>query len=405
MSSRQRADRTPPTAGARRRPRAAWAVVLAATVLGCGAPRAPVAEPRAPRYVFAWPFVETEGLAPRGGTTQGAPVTLAIDPADAWRTLRADGLAPAARDRAAILAMAGDYRTSFDFLETVVFEPPYRPAQPYRSWATERVYVVEDRDDFVSLQHVLVMVFVDEDGRRQGPFVQKHWRQDWRYEPRSVVEYVGRRQWRRRDLAPDERRGAWSQSVYQVDDSPRYASVGRWRHERSFSAWTGDPTGRPLPRREHTVRKDYDLLTAVNRHTILPHGWVHEEDNLKRVLPDAAGGAVRTKAREIGVNRYDRIRGFDFSAADAYWRATGPLWAVVRRAWAERLAGTAALRVATACAGTPSFVLLFEYAARLEGGEAPASGTMEAFVDDLLDCIVTPAPPPRGRGARRSARP
>jgi hypothetical protein len=185
-----------------------------------------------------------------------------------------------------------------------------------------------------------------------------------------------------------EQRGRWSPTVYQVDDTPRYASIGSWVHEPSFSSWTGSATGRPLPRREHTVRHDYDLLTAVNRHTILSHGWVHEEDNLKQVMSDTTGAAPRTKAREIGVNRYDRIRGFDFSAADAYWRTTGPLWAIVRKAWEDRLADADSLRVVTHCEGTQIFVRLFEYAATLEDGATPSPSAMKAFVDQLVDCVA-----------------
>ncbi|MBM4265895.1 MAG: hypothetical protein FJ144_04675 [Deltaproteobacteria bacterium] len=361
-----------------------WIVAFALGALGCSARQANEPEPTAPRYVFSWPFVDTKDLAPRGGTTRGAPVTLANGPTEDWQKLRQPGLSAFDRDRAAILAMAGDYRASFDFLETVVFAPPYQPAKPYRSWGTERVYVAEDRGDFISLQHVLLMLFVDDDGKVQGPFVQKHWRQDWQWEPKSIHEHAGKEQWKRRDLSASERRGAWSQSVYQVDDSPRYASVGRWEHRPSFSAWTGGRTGRPLPRREHTVRDDYDLLEAVNRHTILPAGWVHEEDNVKVVLEGPGA-----KAREVGVNRYERLSGFDFSVADAYWGSTGPFWVVVREAWAKRLSDSKTLRISTTCEGKPAFEPFFAYAAKLEAGPSPSREEMRTFVDEQLDCIVT----------------
>jgi hypothetical protein len=365
----------------------AWLVTASVAFLGCGArnPPAPTSKAAPSAYVFAWPFIDPSGLAPRGGTTRGGSVTLAPEPSPAWQALQAPGLSPYERDRAAILAMAGDYRTSFDFLETVVFEPPHRPAAPYRSWGTERVYVVEDRGDFISLQHVLEMVVVDDEGRQQGPFVQKHWRQDWQYQPSQLVEYRGRDWWERRALSPEERRGAWSQAVHQVDDTPRYASVGRWEHGPTYSSWTGNRTGRPLPRREHTVRDDYDLLSAVNRHTILPNGWVHEQDNLKVVT----GPPARPKAREVGVDRYELIAGFDFAPADAYWRATGPFWRIVRDAWTARLGAAPALHVSTTCKGTPVFAMFFEYAARLEGDAPPSDAEMRAFVDETLDCVVT----------------
>lgn len=39
--------------------------------------------------------------------------------------------------------------------------------------------------------HILVMRVVDEDGEIQGPFVQKHWREEWRHEAASAHVYRG----------------------------------------------------------------------------------------------------------------------------------------------------------------------------------------------------------------------
>ena len=249
-------------------------VVACALAFGCASQQTltpstpPLAEaPRA--YIFGWSFLAEE-LRPRGGTTTGEAGEIETEPTDAWLRLQSDALAPAERDRAAILAMAGTYRVSFDFLETVVFSAEPAPSRPYRSWATEQVYVLEDADDFVSLQHILVMVYLDSTGAAGEPFVMKHWRQDWQYEPIRVMDFRGGRTWRHRDV--DEAGGVWSQTVYHVDDSPRYATIGRWQHDEDFSIWTGNRTWRPLPRREHSVRDDYDVLESVNRVTVLPTG-------------------------------------------------------------------------------------------------------------------------------------
>jgi hypothetical protein len=355
----------------------------------------------AERYVFAWPFVDAAELEPRGGTTRGPVVDLRAEPTRAWASLQEEGLSEQERDRRAILALAGDHRTSFDFLEVVVFHPPYEPAQPYRSWATERIYVLEDRPDFVSLQHVLVMFHLTADGERQGPFVQKHWRQDWQYEPALVLEYTGDRVWRERAVAPEERAGRWAQSVFHVDDSPRYGSVGKWRHSASASFWTDGGTWRPLPQREHTVRDDYDVLVGTNRLTVQPTGWVHEQDNLKTVLGDAGILAAPSyRAREIGVNRYERIEAFDFSAADDYWQATSTFWAEVRTTWEQRL-GEQPLRVQETCAGIPSFMRLFTFAGALAGGREPNAGEIRSFVHAEIDCIVDPAGTTAAAAAQR----
>ena len=375
--------------------RASVSLWITAVLVACGSPtprtlpaetppRA-AASPKRPPYVFSWPFV-AKPLTPRGGTTRGAQVTLATEPSREWRRLHARGLSARDRDRAAILAMAGDYRASFDFLETIVFVPGAAPARPYRSWGTERVYVIEDRGDFISLQHILSMVVIDEDGKRVGPLVQKHWRQDWRYEPKDVLVYAGDGRFETRAVAPGDRRGTWSQTVYQVDDSPRYGSVGRWAHSAEASIWEGGEAWRPLPRREHSVRDDYQVLAGRNRHTILPTGWVHEQDNQKLVL---AKGRTRRLAHEIGVDRYERVLDFDFSAADVYWRASAPFWALVRESWARRVARHPRFALADTCHGEEAFAPFFRTADRLEAGQAIPVDKQRAQIERVLDCVTS----------------
>jgi len=72
--------------------------------------------------------------------------------------------------------MAGNFRTSFQFTETAGFTDAYTPPRPYFSWGTEQVAVIEDTEEFISLQHTLVMYFQDESGEVTGPLVMKHWR-------------------------------------------------------------------------------------------------------------------------------------------------------------------------------------------------------------------------------------
>jgi hypothetical protein len=116
-------------------------------------------------------------------------------------------------------------------------------------------------------------------------------------------------------VTSSERKGRWAQTVYQVDESPRYGGLGVWQHEPLSSTWISADTWRPLPRREWSVRKDYNVLLGSNRHTITATGWVQEENNLKMVL---AHGQKQAIAREYGVARYERIKDFDFTQADDY---------------------------------------------------------------------------------------
>lgn len=345
-------------------------------------------------YLFGWPGFREPVVKLRGGTTAGVAVQLDETPSEAWTRLQTPGLSKRERDQAAIRALAGSFRTSFDFLETVVFgdtAASRQPATPYRSWATEQVFVLEDRPGFVSLQHVLVMFVVDETGVTRGPFVQKHWRQDWTYEPASIFAFRGFDRLETLRFTAQERAGRWSQAVYQVDDTPRFTLVGEWRHSQTDSTWTSGEEWRPLPRREHTIRSDYHVLRGPNRIVVQPSGWVHLQDNVKTVLTPSRTIDPDTpaRAREIGVNRYDRIVDFDFSAGDAYWTATAGYWAAVREAWGRRLAEGSPLDVSPRCGEVPGFALHFQQAARIESGEdVPTPEEQRVAIEQTLDCLL-----------------
>jgi hypothetical protein len=245
------------------------------------------------------------------------------------------------RDRRAILAMAGSYRVTFDFLEVASFVPERPRDRPYQSWGTERVYVDRDEGTFISLVHLLEMRIQQQDGSVSEPFVTKHWRQDWRYQPARVLEYQGWERWHRRSLARHERNGQWSQTVEQVDESPRYASLGRWIHTAAFSTWLSGDTWRPLPRREWTARKGYQVLEGTNRVTVNAGGWMQEKNNLKLALDDLRRpeSTLPYRAREYGVARYEHLSASDFAAADRYYERTKAFWNQVHASWDGLLRG------------------------------------------------------------------
>ena len=60
-------------------------------------------------------------------------------------------------DRDAIHAMAGCYKVSFDFAETFSPDTAYKYHDRYSSWGIEYVMVIEDSEDFISLQHLLII--------------------------------------------------------------------------------------------------------------------------------------------------------------------------------------------------------------------------------------------------------
>jgi hypothetical protein len=229
------------------------------------------------------------------------------------------------QDRKAILAMTGNFAVTFDFRETVPLAAGYTLKKPKVSGGDEIIRLVEDRGTFISLQHMLVV------GEGKDTAVVKHWRQDWTYQPSSVLVFVGGNAWQKRAVAAKDAAGKWSQVVYQVEDSPRYGAVGAWNHANGVSQWNPPAEMRPLPRRDQTTRDDYDAVLAVNRHTITPFGWVQEEENSKLVLR----GQHHVLAREIGINTYKRSDNFAVKVGDDYWNATKDFWKLVRADWAQ----------------------------------------------------------------------
>ncbi|WP_435892907.1 DUF6607 family protein [Oceaniferula spumae] len=318
-------------------------------------------------HVFAWPFTQTAEMQPRGGTTKGTEVVLAKEPSAEWKALQEESTSSLEKDRRAILAMAGSYRVSFDFIETMGFAEGYQPPKPYFSWGTEQVQVLKSEEKFISLQHTLVMYFKDKDGKEHGPMVMKHWRQDWSFEDTNLHVYRGNSTWAQQTMPADKVSGKWTQAVFQVDDSPRYEVVGKWTHQGGMSTWLSDTCWRPLPRREFSVRKDYDILQGTHEITITPTGWVHLQRNQK--VSTADNKHPKVLAQELGVNRYERIESPSLKPAEVTWEKTGKYWGEVRKAWEAVYAENEKFSLKSKVDDKKLYQYHFEYAAQLEKEE------------------------------------
>src|SRR3989344_7994870 len=284
----------------------------------------------------------------------GAP-TAASPPASAFE-----------RDRQSILAQAGQYRVHFDMRENVSFQADYDPLEEQLSGGSEIVRVVYDQGDRISLQHILVM---EHEGQ---VIVIKHWRQDWVYQPQTVLTYAGPSQWVLTPVPADQRQGAWSQTVWQTDDSPRYGGVGRWTYDNGLSAWTSNPTWRPLARGGAGRDPVYDRYLASNRHILTPNGWVHIQDNVK--MSGKAGGAPVAVVQEDVINTYDRSTGYSPQAGDDYWAKTQGFWAAVRQAWDDAIvAGNGVHLQQEAPTGSVTGAPLMDLAQSLADGETIAA--------------------------------
>lgn len=227
-------------------------------------------------------------------------------------------------DRADILAMAGNFRVRFDMQESTPWLAGYKPLDPKVSGGYEAVRVIEDTGRRIVLQHLLV---VEHEGK---PMVIKHWRQDWQYEPEKILAYAGPNSWKWEEVPEALRRGRWSQTVWQVDDSPRYAGWGQFETQGGLRRWRSSWTWRPLARRDAVRHPAYDRYLAINRHQNTPDGWIHWQDNIKMGQVD---GQLKPIVQEYVLNTYTRNSDFPVKAADDYWAATRNYWAAVRAEW------------------------------------------------------------------------
>jgi len=230
------------------------------------------------------------------------------------------------QDRADILAMAGNYKVRFDMQESTRWDANYTPIDKKTSGGHEVVRVIEDSGSKIVLQHMLV---VEHEGK---DMVIKHWRQDWEYEPTRVLTYADRHSWKWEDVPEKMRTGRWSQTVYQVDDSPRYGGWGQFETQGGIRRWRSNWTWRPLARRDAVRKPVYDRYLSINRHQNGPDGWIHWQDNTKMGPKNEKLSPI---VQEYVLNSYTKFDGYNVKAADDYWAATKDYWAAVRTEWAN----------------------------------------------------------------------
>lgn len=252
-------------------------------------------------------------------------LTSSISPVMAHPPIAAEQAAASfEQDRADILAMAGNFKVRFDMQESTRWDPSYKPIEAKISGGHEVVRVIEDTGRRIVLQHLLV---VDNEGK---DMVIKHWRQDWEYEPARVLVYADRNTWKWEDVPEKMRTGRWSQTVWQVDDSPRYGGWGQFETQGGVRRWRSNWTWRPLARRDAVRNPVYDRYHAINRHQPTPEGWIHWQDNTKMGPKD---GKIAPIVQEYVLNTYSRFDGYNVKAAEDYWAATKDFWSAVRADW------------------------------------------------------------------------
>lgn len=284
-----------------------------------------------------------------------------------------------AADRADILAMAGSYKVRFDMQESTPWVADYQPLDRKISGAHEVVKLIEDSGTKIILQHLLV---INADGK---DYIVKHWRQDWEYEPEKILVYADHNIWENQPISAKRAHGRWSQTVYQVDDSPRYAGLGQWETQGGVRRWRSNWTWRPLARRDAVRKPVYDRYYAINRHSPTPNGWIHFQDNLKMATVDGKRVPI---VQEYVLNSYTRFDGYNVQAAEDYWQKTGAYWAEVRKCWEEKFAKYEKIIIEEqVSSGTTITGQLMEMATRIAKGDmASDAAILEAreLIDEVM---------------------
>ena len=258
---------------------------------------------------------------------------------------------PLARDRSAILGLAGVFDVDYRYEEVVALREGYTPALPQKARAREVVLVAEDTPDRIVLQHLLLI--------GDPALIVKHWRQDWRHAPSTALQYVDDQIWRRAPFPQAGSEGVWVRSVFEADGAPTYSNWGRWSHpaepadpataeaspvvgsepaapeddvEEAEVRWSSlTPVLAPLPRRESARRGDYEVMWVGDEITLTPSGWSQQQSLTKSVFVPTVPPLVR----ESGSVTYRRLEQDSAATAEVYWQNVGPYWAVTREAWAE----------------------------------------------------------------------
>jgi len=226
-------------------------------------------------------------------------------------------------DIKSIKQMCGCYEVEFNFTETfqATKDTTHKPSPTKKDHGLEWIELVEDSSNKLVLQHLLIV---------NDEMIIKHWRQDWLYENTEFYQFFKDKTWKFEKLAPKDVKGQWTQKVYQVDDSPRYEGTATWIHEDGKDYWM-NVTDAPLPRREHTIRKDYNVLERRNIHEITKYGWLHEQDNRKLVRDE--NGNDTEIAQEKGLDLYVKVEDSKCAAAQKWWKENGKMWKNVREKW------------------------------------------------------------------------
>ncbi len=233
-------------------------------------------------------------------------------------------LAQSSKEQQAIKSLCGCFEIEFKYAETFSSDSNYKQHEPYTASALEWVNMEESSDKKYVMQHLLLVT---------DQMIIKHWREDWEYEKSNWWQFKGKGNWLHTAQTTPAVKGQWTQTVWEVDDAPRYQGTSKWIDNDGKYYWE-NTVDAPLPRREYTHRSDYNILKRKNRIVVNDGGWVHEQDNIKILREDTKDKIV---AEEKGYNTYKKVADSKCEKAAAWWKEHKEFWAVARETWDEAL--------------------------------------------------------------------
>lgn len=285
--------------------------------------------------------------------------------------------AQAPADREKVEQLCGCFDVTFQFAET--FSPHQNYAFHDRekiSGGVELVIPVEQTDTRIVMQHLLVIT---------DSIIVKHWREEWTYENPERWIYEGNNVWKKIRVSPEEVKGKWTQSVWEVSDAPRYQGHSQWVQLDGHWVWQSTADA-PLPRREYSVRNDYNILRRTNRIILSDNGYVHDQDNEKI---QRESGKDQLLVAEKGWNTYVKLDSKDCAPGLAYWEKTKDFWTSVRLAWEAYLQSHDRVQLKKEMDGKVLHDHLFALAAQYRKGDLKGQDATKN-IQSLLDKFLEP---------------
>jgi hypothetical protein len=271
--------------------------------------------------------------------------------------------------------LCGCFEVEFKYAETFSPDPNYKYHERDEiNGGVELSLPIEVSDKKIVIQHLLVIT---------DSLIVKHWREEWTYENPVLWVYKGDKTWVKETVPAEQVKGKWTQTVWEVSDEPRYQGFSQFVNLDGKIIWQ-NTTDAPLPRREYSIRSDYNILKRTNRLNITDSGYIHEQDNEKIIR---SNGTDKLLTQERGINSYKRLDDKQCAAAKYYWEKNKLYWDKVRKVWADYISTQTIISLKTKVEGKLLHEYLInlskEYAAK-KISDADINGRIKAEINKFI---------------------